>query len=271
VGTLDYKSYTERHRPHFQPVDSILFVTYRLAGSIPKSTVREYQAKNKWLLEKLKAAEAVAENGDAAALKSWSERFEAFYREWFLKFEEILDKAASGPAWMKDERIAEIVAGTIRDLDGEAYRLDAYCVMSNHVHVVFKPNLSAEEIIESKDDRGHLVFLSDGSSLSRIMQALKGKSARECNLELSLKGQFWERESFDHVVRDGKFFSVLRYVLNNPVKAGLVSDWREWRFSYCRAELSDKLLVCRYRPLLIRLSQLSLFQLLERKPTSTTN
>jgi hypothetical protein len=113
--------------------------------------------------------------------------------------------------------------------------------MSNHVHSVFKPFLSEEELEETFDEDGHLGFNSEYPGLARIMHLLKGRSARECNLILSRVGQFWEHESFDHVVRPGKFFDTIRYVLNNPVKAGLVKDWRKWRWNYCRSELSDKL------------------------------
>jgi hypothetical protein len=52
MHNLDYKPFTERHRPHFHPPGAVLFVTYRLAGSIPKSTVREYKArKNGWRIK----------------------------------------------------------------------------------------------------------------------------------------------------------------------------------------------------------------------------
>ena len=142
--------------------------------------------------------------------------------------------------WMQDERVAERVADNLHRLDGDAYRLDAYCVMSNHVHTVFKPFLSEEELCESVDEDGHSVFISRYPGLSRIMHSLKGRSARECNTVLSRTGCFWEHESFDHVVRRGKFKATLRYVLNNPVKAGLVRGWREWRWSYCRSELVDQ-------------------------------
>ncbi|HET6892045.1 MAG TPA: hypothetical protein VFH31_13160, partial [Pyrinomonadaceae bacterium] len=74
------------------------------------------------------------------------------------------------------------------------------------------------------------------------MYSLKGRSARQSNLILNRVGQFWEHESFDHVIRSGKFYKTVRYVLNNPVKAGLVNDWRDWPWNYCRRELSDKLL-----------------------------
>lgn len=162
---------------------------------------------------------------------------EKFYREWAIKFEDILHKAQTGPTWMKDEGVADAVAGSLHELDGDAYRLDSYSVMSNHVHVVFRPLLSGDELFETFDENGHLTFVSEHPGLSRIMHLLKGRSARECNLILSRQGQFWEHESFDHVIREGKFYATIRYVLKNPVKAGLVSNWQEWRWNYCRSEL----------------------------------
>lgn len=162
-----------------------------------------------------------------------------FDREWAIKFETILHEAKSGPMWMKDERVADAIARTLRMLDGESYRLDAYSIMSNHVHAVFMPLLEEHELIESRDQDGHLMFLSEHPGLSRIMQSIKGVSARECNLILSRRGQFWEHENFDHVIREGKLFKTIRYVLNNPVKAGLVRDWKDWRWNYCRLELCD--------------------------------
>jgi REP element-mobilizing transposase RayT len=241
MGNLDYKQFSERHRPHIHPPDSILFVTYRLAGSIPRATVREYKAKKEWLGGQLRLVSNKARKSDTPESKKWLEQVENFNRDWFVKFEDIMHKANNGPMWMKDERVAEAVAVSLQKLDGDAYRLDAYCVMSNHVHAVFKPFLSERELRESFDEDGRPIFTSEHPSLSRIMQSLKGASSRECNRILSRTGQFWEHESFDRVVREGKFYQTIEYVLNNPVKAGLVREWREWRWNYCRSELSDKL------------------------------
>ena len=239
MGNLDYKQFSERHRPHIHPPDSILFVTYRLAGSIPRATVRQYKAKKDWLVTQLMQIDNEAH--DSPKMKKLLEDAESFNRDWFIKFEDIMHKASAGPMWMKDKRIADVVAESLRKLDGDAYRLDAYSVMSNHVHAVFKPSLSEKDLHESFDPEGRLTFTSKHPSLSRIMQSLKGSSSRECNRVLSRTGQFWEHESFDHVVREGKFFKTIKYVLNNPVKAGLAGEWREWRWNYCRGELSDKL------------------------------
>jgi REP element-mobilizing transposase RayT len=235
MANLGYKQFTRRHRPHIHPPGAVLFITYRLAGSVPKSTVRDYKTKKEWL------ARGLVRDNEALELNEWLERIEKFNRDWFMKFEEILHQAKVGPMWMRDERVAQAVADSLRELDEKAYRLDAYSVMSNHVHTIFKPFVSENNIREMKDEDGRPFFISDYPSLSRIMHSVKGRSARECNLILSRSGSFWEHESFDHVIRPGKFDKTLRYVLNNPVKAGLAKHWRDWPWNYCRKELSDKL------------------------------
>jgi hypothetical protein len=57
---------------------------------------------------------------------------------------------------------------------------------------------------------------------------------------LDRRGAFWEHESFDHAIRNGKFDKTVRYVLNNPVKVGLVDDWQAWPWNYCRPDLIDR-------------------------------
>lgn len=240
MGQFGYQQFARRHRPHVHPPNAILFVTYRLAGSIPKATVRHYKAMKEWLNNQLERAQKNAQSDATFELCTWLERVEKFNQDWFVKFDNILHNANVGPMWMQDERVAAKVAESLSQLDGKAYRLDAYSIMSNHVHAVFKPFLSETNLKEYKDQAGHPVFISAFPSLARIMQSLKGRSARECNLVLSRTGRFWEHESFDHVIRRGKFDKTVRYVLNNPVKAGLAKHWRDWRWNYCREQLRDR-------------------------------
>jgi putative transposase len=141
---------------------------------------------------------------------------------------------------MRDERVADRVAENLHRLDGEAYRLDAFSVMSNHVHTVFKPFLSDAILLDDCDENPQPVFTAHHPGVAKIMHALKGRSARECNLILERSGPFWEHESFDHVIRSGRFDKTIRYVLNNPVKAGLVRDWQDWRWNYCRKDLVER-------------------------------
>jgi putative transposase len=233
MGNLDYKAFTERRRPHIDPPDASLFVTFRLANSIPKAVVREHKAKKSWLKGQLAEAIRIAEILPSPTVDDWVSRIDSYYREWFIRSEEILHRAAVGPTWLKEPGVAAKVVENLHRLDGEDFRLDAFSVMSNHVHVVFKSFLSASDLYLKA------VELSDNPGMSKIMHSLKGRSARECNLLLGRTGSFWEHESFDRVIRAGRFGKTIRYVLNNPVKAGLVGHWTEWPWNYCRKELVD--------------------------------
>src|SRR5258706_12080255 len=123
MGQFGYQQFAKRHRPHIHPPGATLFVTYRLAGSIPQSTIREYRAKKEWLEDQLVRAR-VAFNDGPPEVSAWLERVEKFKRAWFVKFEEILHKAKVGPMWMQDKRVAAKVAESLMGLDGKAYRLD---------------------------------------------------------------------------------------------------------------------------------------------------
>ncbi|HLA11236.1 MAG TPA: hypothetical protein VJ023_11670 [Pyrinomonadaceae bacterium] len=181
----------------------------------------------------------VEEDLNCIAVQEQLKRLERFSGEWFLRFEEILHKARTGPLWISNDGVAQKIADNLHRLDGEAIRLDAYTLMSNHVHTIFQPLLSEADLVKCLDAAGYPMFMSELPALARIMQWIKGRSARECNQVLGRTGQFWEHESFDHVIRPGKFRKTLLYVLNNPVKAGMVDEWNDWRWNYCRKELLD--------------------------------
>ncbi|HUR98190.1 MAG TPA: hypothetical protein VMZ26_09025 [Pyrinomonadaceae bacterium] len=216
----EYKQFSRRKLPHIHSPGSTIFTTFRLAGSIPKNVLSQWVAE-KSLRDK--------------AMISTPEPTIEFQRRWFGRFEEILDRAASGPRWLADSKIAQIVADSLRYRDGRVYDLAAYCIMSTHVHAVFTPFLNTASLTEVKNS--HPVrFESSEPTLSAIMQSLKGYTAYQANKLLKRTGAFWEVESYDHEIKNEEEFGrVTRYVLNNPVKAGLVKDWTEWPWSYRRA------------------------------------
>jgi REP element-mobilizing transposase RayT len=104
--------------------------------------------------------------------------------------------------------------------DGKAIQLWAYCIMPNHVHIVFT-------ILEQAD--GLCV------PLSKILHSFKRYTARECNKFLNRSGIFWQHESYDRVVRDNQeFMRMMDYVMNNPVKAGIAVKPEDWKWAYRR-------------------------------------
>lgn len=128
----------------------------------------------------------------------------------------------AGPLWLRDERVAAIVDEGLHYRDGRVYQLDAFSIMANHVHAVIKPlPLVGEEDLEQ--------------SLSTIMQSLKGYMSFKCNQLLGGYGEFWAHESYDHWIRDNdEWQRIVAYVLNNPVKAGCVKRWQDWKWNYRR-------------------------------------
>ncbi|HUS70716.1 MAG TPA: hypothetical protein VM075_08075 [Anaerolineae bacterium] len=70
------------------------------------------------------------------------------------------------------------------------------------------------------------------------MHSLKRYTARQANVLLGRRGHFWQHENYDHVVRDRpEQDRIIDYVLNNPVRAGLVEHWEDWKWTYCKYEM----------------------------------
>jgi len=70
------------------------------------------------------------------------------------------------------------------------------------------------------------------------MRLLKGRTGYACARLLERKGAFWQHESYDHVARSEKEFErILAYIINNPIKAGLVTDWQDRSYIFVNPAL----------------------------------
>jgi REP element-mobilizing transposase RayT len=104
---------------------------------------------------------------------------------------------------------------TLLIFDGERYRLLAWVVMPNHVHV--------------------LVQLDQQHPLPKVLHSWKSYVANQANKILGRSGPFWQREYFDRFIRNEDHYrNAVRYIEDNPVKAGLVMLPEDWRFSSAR-------------------------------------
>jgi len=119
------------------------------------------------------------------------------------KIDAFLD-AGRGRAYLKSPDVARATRDTLLHFDGARYQLSAWCLMPNHVHVVFRP--------------------LQGYALASIVHTWKSYSAHEANRILKRSGSFWQREYYDHLVRNEEdFLRIVRYVIENPKKANLAS------------------------------------------------
>jgi REP element-mobilizing transposase RayT len=186
--------------PHLETQNPIYFVTFRLADSLPRELLVQ-------LREERRAIQTAARAG--TAVQTDQIRLQRL-RTVIHRAERCLDRG-SGSCFMKDPRIAKIIANAIKFFDGQRYCLLAWCVMPNHVHAVFSP--------------------ADGHSLQGILHSWKSFSAEHSNRLLERNGRFWQREYFDHVVRNANSLcKIINYVKRNPIKAGL----RNWPWVFVK-------------------------------------
>lgn len=248
MNQFEYEEFYERNLPHIQPPEATLFATFRLDGSLPETVLEQWRVEKKRLEMTLLRWAAISPPGTIPDPEAVAKEKLEFHRRWFRKFEALLDGAVTGPLWLKEDAVAAIVDEALRYRHGAVYRLDAFCIMPNHVHAVFAPFLTEElareladkairrkraalnQLLPADEDEGTCQFV-----LASIMESLKGWTARRCNEALNRQGQFWQHESYDHVIRNqSEWERVVNYVVDNPVKAGLVAECQDWKWSYRR-------------------------------------
>ncbi len=99
--------------------------------------------------------------------------------------------------------------------NGRKYTLYAAVVMLDHVHLL---------CMALMDDDGSI-------SIPEITRTIKSESAHRINKALGRGGRVWQDESFDHVLRgDESLRKKALYILENPVRAGLAGNPREYRW-----------------------------------------
>ena len=76
-----------------------------------------------------------------------------------------------------------------------------------------------------------LVQLKDNKALPDVMKSFKGRSSRLVNQILRRKGPIWQRAYHDHAVRENEDIrGMARYIVFNPIRAGLVNKIGEYPF-----------------------------------------
>ncbi len=175
------KEWHARQRlPHWEAGETPQSITSRLADSLPKAAIERARAENRPTDRR--------------------ERFEA-----------LLD-AGHGEGLLARPPIAAVVQAALLHFEGARYRLHAWCVMPNHVHVLVSPMAVV--------------------SLSSIVHAWKSFTAKRINRALGRRGRVWFEEYFDRAVRDSDHFdTAVGYIVLNPVKAGLCAEPEDWPFS----------------------------------------
>ncbi|MCX7012943.1 MAG: transposase [Candidatus Sumerlaeota bacterium] len=172
--------------PHFEGEEIIQSVTFRLADSVPADVVQRF------------------------AWEIGTRECEAAYRR---RIEEFLD-VGHGECWLRRAPIARLVHDSLLCYNGARYRLYAWVIMPNHIHVLLEP-ISPQ-------------------ALATIVQGWKSYTARQINALLGRRGTVWQREYWDRFMRNEEhFLNTVEYIHSNPVKTGLAERAEDWPWSSC--------------------------------------
>ena len=195
-----------RHLPHWLVADHTYFVTIRQKGTLPADVVKELQQEREKLLSTPHAGDDVL----------------ALLRKQFVRVERILHSPTQVGV-LTNPAIATILVENLAWLESDSRGWNVYAavVMSTHMHIVLR------------NEKGR------SSELLSDIGLYKSFTAREANKVRGCKGSLWAREEFDHWCSSQEsVVKAVRYVKENPVKAGLCRDWQEWPWTRVGCEWS---------------------------------
>ncbi len=196
----EVRIYQHGDLPHWRQDGCTYFVTFRLADSLPQSVLVELQEEREsWLRCR----------GIDPGLETWRESLarlpKSEQREFEKQVGDRLNKAldlGAGSCVLREPSISGLVADALSFYHGTRVWTGDYVVMPNHVHVLLTP--------------------MSGYELEEILQAVKSYTSKRINERTGNEGPLWQRESYDHIVRDaGQLGAFQKYIRNNPTKAGL--------------------------------------------------
>ena len=180
------------------PLGETSFITFRLFGTIPAATARELKAALR------QAQEAGTEHGRAQ-------------KQFFAKFDAVLDRAPIGPRYFENEKIAEILAGEIMMLEETGFVVHGFAILPNHAHLVLHlPATSGLSFAKAID----LLHLRTGTNCRRLVRP-----------KLPPEAEFWQTGWLEYEVQDeAELTRLLAYVRDNARQAGLPARFQEWPY-----------------------------------------
>jgi type I restriction enzyme R subunit len=206
---------TRRRLPHWDQPGATYFITTCLLDSIPAQGLLEIERLRQHLKRQPRPADV--------PLDEWK------LRQWKRVFAAAEDWLDYRPAvrYLADARLAAEVVKGLKHFDRQRYDLFAWAVMPSHLHWVFCPR---DEWVQSLGPA-----VDERSPRERIQHSINRHTANQCNRLLGRTGGFWQRESYDHCVRDEEELErIVECVHANPVRAGFVKRAAEFRFSSAR-------------------------------------
>jgi putative transposase len=189
----------EHCRPHWSQAGAVVFITFRTHDSIPREVIERWDhEKQEWLRA----------HGNASG-QHWSvivptlpERDRTEFQRTFDRCKDVFLDSCHGRCLLRRPELANIVADSLMHFEGDRYRMGDFAIMPNHVHL--------------------LAVFPTAEAMRRQCDSWLHYTAFRINQTIGAKGQFWQEEPFDHLVRSPEQYEYLRqYIADNPARAGL--------------------------------------------------
>ncbi len=209
--------YTRRKQPHFQHIGATFSVTLLVHDAVPRP-----------LLEKLRSErEARIQEIDLDSLPDKALRKAHLHSEFERQLEELLSRKDQQEHPLCQPVAARALAARVLSYHAQFYNLCAYCIMSNHLHLLLDFSVQVPEDYDGVSE------IPEYQNLHTVMGRIKGGAAYEVNKVLKRRGPLWAPGYYDRYIRSPRhFFQAFWYILHNPVKAGLVTYWEDYPFVY---------------------------------------
>lgn len=236
--------------PHFQQLGQSYFITWNLKDAVPKKALNRYTKELELLKLKINSfckgvadsdprlknvtdrnlklptkdadrnphhQEKTADRNPPHPKLTELKKEHYFLRKKYIKaYDDLLDAERNPTLNLAKPENTEIIIEALLFWKGEKLKTHALCVMPNHVHWVV-------ELFETEKETKPVY-------LEEIMYSVKRFTANEINKVENRTGALWQKESFDTTIREEKhLYHAIEYTLNNPVKAGLIKDWHDWK------------------------------------------
>lgn len=203
--------------PHFQKPGQTYFVTWNLHSAIPVKALARYTSELEMLKSQINFLEQLP--SASSEIEKIKQEYQVVRKQYIKAYDDLLDADTKPKIDLSKPENLEIIISSFHFWEGKRIQNLAYTIMPNHIHWVVK--------LFEKDIAGNPVYLQD------ILHSVKRHSSNKINRAENRSGTLWQKESFDTTIRnDRHLFNAINYTLNNPVKAGLVSDWRDWKGTF---------------------------------------
>jgi len=144
-------------------------------------------------------------------------------KAYFLKYDQLLNQTAN-KGQLNQKGVAEAIKSTLQEFEESLYNILSYTVMPNHIHFLFKLKKPETDDLQKQ--------------VEGILQLLKEQITQNIGQYLNLGNNIWATFNCEHhLMLEKEVINLTSYLVEDPVKAGLVDYWKDYPHTYINPDL----------------------------------